>query len=226
MERRSTSYCALFALAALVVVFSWLSSMTATRNVSAPGSTTFADLRRRGESPPLTEAVPVVPSPAVRSADPAAVPAELPNRLKPETDPGESSRTGTRFRASESVTAACGQHELWNDCSKLNGFLERMRIEPSDPDWAPAAEARIKRAADEGERGQYRIRALECRRTRCVLEVASESQNAGIAYDAAFDDGMTEDVGTVASEDDPQTGIRTMVFVQIWQKRETLLADR
>jgi hypothetical protein len=208
----------LLASVGLIVVVSWLSSLT--------GTTAFGDLQRRSESPRPTQAAPVVRSPAVRTPGTAAVGAELPNRGNPEIHPGESTSIGTRFRASESVETACGQHDLWNDCSKLNGFLERMRIEPRDPDWAPDAEARIRRAAEEGARGQYRIRALECRRTRCVLEVASESQNAGIAYVAAYDDGMTEDVGTVASEDDPQTGIRTMVFVQIWQKRETLLADR
>jgi hypothetical protein len=131
----------------------------------------------------------------------------------------------SRFRLSNSVMDACGLHELWNDCSKLNGFLERMRAELRDVEWARMAEARIARAVHEGERGQYRIRALQCHSTRCVLEVVSESRTSGISYIAAYDDGLSEDVGAVATEDDPQTGIRTRVFVQIWQKRDNLLAS-
>lgn len=199
------------ALVALAIV-SCLSTFTVTNDVSAPGSTTFVDPRPQDVTPPANQAAPVVETTI------------LPVRSDSGISSDETSRVVTRYRASESVTMACAQHELWNDCSKLNGFLERMRVEPRDPAWAAMAEARIRHAAVDGERGQFRIRALECRRTRCVLEVATESQNAGIAYIAAYDDGLTADTGTVAFEDDPQTGIRTLVFVQIWQKRETLLA--
>lgn len=135
-------------------------------------------------------------------------------------DPSERTRISTRYRPPQSLDDACGLHELWNDCSKLGGFLERMRVEPRDAVWASQAEERIERAVYEGERGQYRVRALDCRLTRCVLEVVSESSTTGIAYLSAYDDGMIEDEGAVAEETDPQTGIRSLVFVQIWQRRD------
>jgi hypothetical protein len=215
--RVSTGYVAAFALAILGIC---LLTLNVSRDVSTAPSATLADVRPRRASPESTTDLP-----DARVNAPASPPIEPLDRWQADRDRAERPTPALRFRLSGSVMDACGMHELWNDCSKLNGFLERMRAEPRDVDWAPAAEARIERAVYEGERGQYRIRALECHSTRCVLEVVSESRTNGIAYAAAHDDGLTEDVGAVASENDPQTGIRTQVFVQIWQKRDDVLSS-
>ena len=207
----------LFAAFAVAIVATWLLAVNVLRDGSSGSSMTLADVQRRREDARGTVATPQTTSTqALHSAPPRAAPPDRWSIAAPTGRPV----SGSRFRVSNSVVDACGLHELWNDCSKLYGFLERMRAEPRDAAWAEEAEARIERATYEGERGQYRIRALECHSTRCVLEVASESRTFGISYVAAYDDGLSEDVGAVASEYDPQTGIRTLVFVQIWQKRD------
>jgi hypothetical protein len=212
----STGYVAAFALAILGLC---LLTLNVSREVSTARPVTLPEVQLRHSSANRTADAPN-PLPLA----PTARRVEALDRWQAENDRAERPVPAFRFRLSGSVMDACGLHELWNDCSKLNGFLERMRAEPRDFDWAPAAEARIERAVYEGERGQYRVRALECHSTRCVLEVVSESRTNGIAYIAAADDGLNEDVGAVASEYDPQTGIRTRVFVQIWQKRDDFLA--
>ena len=108
----------------------------------------------------------------------------------------------------------------------MTAFLERMATETRDTEWAPAMEARIERSTYEGERGQYRIRALECRSTRCALEVASESKNTGIRFVGDSADQMFPSTKAIAWEHDPQTGIQTHVIVQVWQKRAAFLAER
>lgn len=214
--RVSTGYVAAFALA---IVGICLLTVNVSREVSTASPVTLPDVQL---GPSSANRAADAPNPQPTAATtPRAEPLD---RWQAENDRAERSVPALRFRLSGSVMDACGLHELWNDCSKLNGFLERMRAEPRDVDWAPAAEARIERAVYEGERGQYRIRALECHSSRCVLEVVSESRTNGIAYVAASDDGLNEDVGAVASEYDPQTGIRTLVFVQIWQKSDDFLA--
>jgi hypothetical protein len=208
--RVSTGYVAAFALAILGIC---LLTANVSRDASTAKSVTLTDLQTRLEEARRASSSSVAETPVAHATVPAV------QSVAPVYE-----RPLSRFRLSNSVMDACGLHELWNDCSKLNGFLERMRAELRDVEWARAAEARIARAVQEGERGQYRIRALQCHSTRCVLEVESESRTSGISYIAAYDDGMSEDVGAVATEDDPQTGIRTLVFVQIWQKRDNLLA--
>jgi hypothetical protein len=213
--RVSTGYIAAFALAILGIC---LLTLNVSREVSTASPVTLPDVQLRHSSANRTADT---PNPqAIAPTTPRVVPLD---RWQAESDRAERSMPALRFRLSGSVMDACGLHDLWNDCSKLNGFLERMRAVPRDVDWAPAAEARIERAVYDGERGQYRIRALECHSTRCVLEVVSESRTNGISYAAAYDDGLNEDVGAVASEYDPQTGIRTLVFVQIWQKSDAFL---
>jgi hypothetical protein len=208
----------LFAAFTVAIVGMWLLTVSGSRDGSTMRSMTLAGVQRQPED--AVDAAVAPQSTSTQSLAPVSAPIAPQDRWKP-AESTERSKFGLRFRVSQSVTEACALHELWNDCSKLYGFLERMRAEPRDAQWASEAEARIERATYEGERGQYRIRALECHSTRCVLEVVSESQTNGISYVAAYDDGLAEDTGAVASEDDPHTGIRTMVFVQIWQKRDT-----
>lgn len=215
--RVSTGYVAAFALA---IVGICLLTVNVSRDVSSASSVTLPEVQSRHVGKDRVAEVRSAPAPT-----PVTPQAESLDRWKAESGLPERATPALRFRLSSAVIDACGLHELWNDCSKLNGFLERMRAEPRDMDWAPAAESRIERAVYEGERGQYRVRALQCHSTRCVLEVASESRTNGISSMAAYDDGLIEDVGAVASEYDPQTGIRTLVFVQIWQKRDNSQAE-
>jgi len=136
-----------------------------------------------------------------------------------------ASPTNQSFELSPSVQANC---RLWEgDCKELDRFLERMKREPRNTDWARAMEARIEKAVISGERGKFRIRALECRSTRCALEVASEVDSIGVQFDSdpAFDELMFERPGYHASESDPQTGATTLVTAQTWQTTESFEAE-
>ena len=171
--RVSTGYVAAFTLA---IVGICMLTVNISRNASTAKSLTLADLQlRRADGDNTVTPKEEAFAPTVPRVEPL-------DRWQTGNDRAERSMPALRFRLSGSVTDACGLHELWNDCSKLNGFHERMRAEPRDMDWAGAAEARIERAVYEGERGQYRIRSLECHSTRCVLEVVSESRTNGISY--------------------------------------------
>jgi len=146
-----------------------------------------------------------------------------PTPAPPTTQPelSEPSLVGLPFELSPSVRTNCQRWE--GDCKDMDAFLERMKAEPRNAGWARAMEARIEKAVMSGERGKFRIRALECRSTRCALEVASEVESSGVQFDAdpALAMDMTERRGYFARENDPQTGITTLVSAQVWQTTET-----
>lgn len=143
-----------------------------------------------------------------------------------ERDPlSEPRQVGLPFELSGSVRINC--QRFASDCRELNLFLKRMAAEPRSADWAGAMEARIEKAVLSGERGKFRIRALECRSTRCALEVASEVDRIGVAFDSDpdFDEIMFPRPGYFADEDDPQTGTTTLVSAQVWQTWESFNAE-
>ncbi|HEV7607435.1 MAG TPA: hypothetical protein VGO61_08870 [Steroidobacteraceae bacterium] len=132
---------------------------------------------------------------------------------------------GVPFKLSASVTANCQRS---TDCEELDVFLEQMAAEPRDAEWARNMEARIERAVMAGERGKFRIRSLECRSTRCALEVASEVDRVGLGFDSDrdFDEMMFPRGGYFANENDPQTGIATLVSAQTWQTWKSFDAEK
>jgi len=142
-----------------------------------------------------------------------------------QSELSEPSLVGLPFELSPSVRANC---RLWEgDCKEMDAFLERMKAEPRNTEWAREMEARIEKAVTSGERGKFRIRALECRSTRCALEVASEVDSIGVQFDSdpAFDEIMFARPGYYARESDPQTGITTLVSAQTWQTTESFEAE-
>jgi hypothetical protein len=166
-------------------------------------------------------------SPAL--AIPATVPPPAPTPVsasnQSESSLSEPSVVGMSFELSESVRENCERSE--GACKELVRFLVRMTAEPRNATWARDMEARIEKAVLSGERGKFRIRALECRSTRCALEVASEVDRIGIEFDSdpAFNDLMMPRQGFFANEHDPQTGITTLVSVQVWQTSEAFFAE-
>jgi hypothetical protein len=215
VSRKTVVLLAAAALSAGILLFLTVDS---SPEISVPKPMTLADVQKRREETRAAEAAVVVQSPVVQSPAAASPRVTPPDRWSVMKDPTERSLVGLPFKMSESVELACARRPQWNDCKRLNAFLERMTAEARDPSWAPGMEARIERFTYEGERGQYRIRALECRSTRCALEVASESKNVGISYVGDNADRMFPISSAIAAEHDPQTGIRTNVIVQVWQK--------
>lgn len=133
---------------------------------------------------------------------------------------------GLPFKPSDSIVSDC-LLVSWRPCQELKVFLERLEAESRDEAWARDMEARIEKAVVSGERGKFRIRALECRRTRCALEVASEVDTIGLLSDAdpEFDELMFPRASGIAREDDPLTGTRTIVSVQTWQTWKAFEAE-
>ena len=162
-----------------------------------------------------------------RSREMAQEHGESSNHFDAETAPdllADRRMIGVSFELSKSVQANC---RMWGDCSDMRAFLERMAAEPRNDEWARAMESRIEKAVMSGERGKFRIRALECRRDRCALEVASEVDNIGPYFDSdpGFNEIMIARPGYFGHESDPQTGIETLVSAQIWQTMESFSAE-
>lgn len=92
-----------------------------------------------------------------------------------------SSQIAHAFEVSASVREGCDRiiREKLNGeqhCRMARTELEKLQSEPRDEVWAAETEARMRDTIDQtpGESaGRYTIRALECRRSLCAIEIAS-----------------------------------------------------
>jgi hypothetical protein len=99
------------------------------------------------------------------------------SQLRQVGDTRESGRTpvvGRQFPVSESVEAHCKSISTKDQdgCGEVHALLSRLAQEPKDATWAPATEAKL-RDLILTEPGKYAIRAIDCRMSLCVTEVAS-----------------------------------------------------
>jgi len=79
---------------------------------------------------------------------------------------------GHPFPVSASVEASC--RGLGSSCDEhLEGILSQFAQEPRDPAWAKEMEAKLRDQVMTAEPDKFSIRAIECRTTLCVVEVAS-----------------------------------------------------
>jgi hypothetical protein len=130
------------------------------------------------------------------------------------------------FRLSDSIVQDCLRTPMFN-CHQLDQFLDRMASESRDDDWASVTERRLADLVALGH-DDYRIRALECRNTRCAIEVASNGDYPRVSLGA--DDSLDRELvwdgaTTIAWEHDARTGRPTTVTVATW-KRRAPSADR
>jgi hypothetical protein len=135
--------------------------------------------------------------------------------------PVERWRIGFPFHLSPSVVEDC-RHSPGFTCRGLEQFLDEMTYEWRDATWAAEMETRLEQWVTRGQRDRYRIRALECRSTRCAVEVASEFGYARVvlASDDVLDRALRWTGATAAAwEIDPSTGNVTVVTVATWQRR-------
>lgn len=80
----------------------------------------------------------------------------------------DDSVIGRPFPVSESVAAACRA----GPCLAVVQLLSKFAHEPRDLQWASDIEARLGELVM-AEHGEFTIRAIECRQSLCVAEVAS-----------------------------------------------------
>ena len=102
-------------------------------------------------------------------------------------------------------------------CEDLQEFLDAFNAESRDDAWAKAMETRIRRSRQIGGKAAGKIRSLECRRARCVLEyeIAAKDAAREVDGDLELDQQMDLRTGAVSAEgEDPVVGIIA------WQKRE------
>lgn len=134
----------------------------------------------------------------------------------------DRSMVGLPFALSKSVTEACKER---GDCEDLEIFLVKMAAEPRNPDWAPRMERYIVQSIQREEDGALRIRALECRTTRCAIEVASEAQ-MGIQKSWKFDGELRlEGASGYGRELERDTAILTKVMVHTWRSKDAPYDD-
>lgn len=147
------------------------------------------------------------------------------NDVAAEETPLESrsTRIGLPFQLSESVEEDCRRTRTFS-CWYLHGFIDDLAAEWRNPAWAAEMEERLERVITRGERRKYEIRALECRDTRCAVEVATVGVYARVSL--VSDDRLDRELrwygaSTIAWEDPANTGVPVIVTVATWEKRTT-----
>jgi hypothetical protein len=133
--------------------------------------------------------------------------------------PIDLSMAGWPFRMSDSVVEDCRRFPN-SGCEARDEFLGVMAGEWRDPEWAARTEASLARVITRGGRRDYKIRALECRSSRCAIEVASDTDYPRISLitDDALDRELTW-YGPSASAWEEHANVLTIVTVATWVRR-------
>jgi hypothetical protein len=171
------------------------------------------DAAKRRAAPGLMQ----IRRPATRSANSSVTSAESTRQVT-----AGRWAIGFPFRLSASVVEDCQRSPKFV-CRGLEQFLNDMADEWRDKVWAADMETRLERLITRAAGDQYRIRALECRSTRCAVEVASEVGYARVSLvsDDALDRALRWSGASAAAwEEEPSSGIRTIITVATWQRRE------
>ena len=132
-----------------------------------------------------------------------------------------SSVIGRPFPVSKSIENNCKlllKYGPDGSCDFTYKFLKEMAEEPRDPAWANRMEAELRHLVTT-ERPGFEIRALECRESRCALEVASVM---GLFHllesDSPINRQLTQDLGLFGHEHDP-SGARITVTLHTYSRR-------
>jgi hypothetical protein len=128
---------------------------------------------------------------------------------------------GKPFRISDSVKKYCEAGPNILMCEQTMPLLAALKAEPRDPKWAVPMEALIEKSMRVGGKEWARIRALECRSTRCALEYAVPVNDLDHDVDGSEELERLMDPlgGIVAPEMNPVLARPMMVSVLVWQKR-------
>ena len=147
-----------------------------------------------------------------RKADPAT----------PDKFELEDARTaiGRPFPVSPSVERDC-MHASWPDavCIATRDFLAELSKEPRNIPWARDQERRLEAGINALGPDKFTIRAIECRSTRCAVEVASTDVYVGeIEGDPDLERNLLPRIATFGVEKGPN-GERICVTVFTFERR-------
>lgn len=85
------------------------------------------------------------------------------------------SAVGRPFPLSASVMNTCvSMVREKSDCPLMIDFLQEFAREPRDIAWARDSEERLERAITQYDHRQFSVRTIECRTTRCMVEVVAD----------------------------------------------------
>lgn len=120
------------------------------------------------------------------------------------------------FPISGSVKAACERTP--DDCAGEYRLLSRMAEEPRDDAWASAVEKTLREWVQD-EQNRYEIRILECRRSVCVVEVASDmGRYAGPEYQQQKANGISDEAAVFGYERSSDGTIVT-ITLRLFERR-------
>jgi hypothetical protein len=90
---------------------------------------------------------------------------------------GASDVIGRPFPLSESVRRFCAGHQAGTvDCPELMEFLAKFSEEPRDEAWANSIEQRMRLLVTQSRPTDARVRQVECRTNKCVLEIEAPDE--------------------------------------------------
>lgn len=129
---------------------------------------------------------------------------------------------GRPFRVSKSIENDCKwmlQQGSSEACDDTHEFLKEMAEEPRDPNWANRMEKQLRHYVATETPG-FDIRALECRESRCALEVASVMGlfHGNFAYDTPMGRQLSLEHDLFAYERD-LSGARITVTLLPYSRR-------
>jgi hypothetical protein len=128
---------------------------------------------------------------------------------------------GRPFSISTSVKEQCAPTSQVPDrCDNLYEFLREFANEQREVQWASSMERRLEKSIVENDPPIYRVRALECRTTRCAVEVwaPGEAWNGMLDNDPALSRELWGTTAKLGFETDSQ-GNRIVVTIVGFQLR-------
>lgn len=127
------------------------------------------------------------------------------------------------FPVSPSVVDWCGgdlKSKDANMCKEVFLALKNMGYEKRDPKWAPVVEAKLWETIATFK-GDYTIRALECRETFCAYEIAAASGSAADLVDKTnlLDKLLFGPIVAYGYDVDVATGTKDFVTLVVYSRR-------
>lgn len=123
------------------------------------------------------------------------------------------------FRISDSVTEYCAVKPRPAMCEEFERRLSEFLAESRDARWAAPVEKLISKSTLVNGKPRFEMRALECRRSLCVLEYAVSIDDLGQQFDGYEELSRNVELvgGITAPELKPGGGV--LVSALIWRKR-------
>jgi len=131
---------------------------------------------------------------------------------------------GRPFPLSQSVIQTCTHPPGRSHCPHLAEFLADFAAEPREHEWAQTSESQLRKFIMSSNSGELTIRTIECRTTRCVIEVASRNEFflGEIEKDAELAARLSRGIGDFGFEHGPN-GERTIVTVLTFKRTSARL---